>query len=312
MYDPKHMIDIIAGNVKKTRSPFGAPKFMVNTWWKKMSLPREGETLLLTGLMYQFVPYIETTTRYLEKYEDSKLAGFIRFGRYQPKRLTGTGIVMMTPGDEKEKANVILRNIASLLIKSGVDFYYNPKLDFYSGILLYDLGDQESFIEHAGYVADKLKRAGIKKIITVDPHTTYALKVLYPKYTDAAFEVKTYFELINLKSVNGIRKVTIHDPCFYGRYLELSDAPRKVLGQLDVECVDVQNSGAFTSCCGGPAESISPKLSREVMERRVEELQTTGAPIVAMCPLCLNNLKKSGADVVDLSSVIAQCAGIEN
>ncbi len=308
MYNPRYIIDVIADNVRKTRSPFNIPKFMVNRWWKDLPLKQEGDALLFTGLMYQFVPYIEKSTSYLEKYEDSKLAGLMRFGKYQPKRLSGIGLAMITPGEEKRRADEILQNIARILMKSNVDFYYQPKLDDYSGILLYDLGDQESFVEHARFVVSKLKKAGVKKIITIDPHTTYALKVLYPKVTGETFDVKAYFELINFRSENGGGRVTLHDPCFYGRYLELSDAPRKALEKLDIQCVEVRNAGRFTSCCGGPAESISPSLSREVMERRVEELQTTGAPIVAMCPICLGNLKKSGARVEDLSDVIARCA----
>jgi hypothetical protein len=35
-------------------------------------------------------------------------------------------------------------------------------------------------------------------------------------------------------------------PGFYGPYLELSDAPQKVLRKLDIECVSVKNSGEFT------------------------------------------------------------------
>ena len=52
MYNPKDMIDLIADNVKKTRSPFGIPKFMANTWWKNTTVDRDGDTLLFTGLMY--------------------------------------------------------------------------------------------------------------------------------------------------------------------------------------------------------------------------------------------------------------------
>jgi Fe-S oxidoreductase len=308
MYNPKDIIDTIAANVRKTRSPFGIPKFMANSWWKNQSLPQKGDALLFTGLMYQFVPYIEKTTGYLEQFEDTKLAGFVKFGKYQPKRLSGIGLAMITPGDQKRKSNEVLQNIARILTKSKVDFYYSSKLDDYSGILLYDLGDQEGFAEHARFVSRKLKKAGVKRLITVDPHTTYALKVLYPRYTGENFEVKAYFELVDFSSSNGRAQVTLHDPCFYGRYLELSDAPRKALERLGIECVEVRNRETFTSCCGGPAESISPRLAREVMGRRVEELQSTGAPIVAMCPICLGNLRKSGAQVEDLSTVMARCA----
>jgi Fe-S oxidoreductase len=134
------------------------------------------------------------------------------------------------------------------------------------------------------------------------------MKILYPKYTGASFDVHTYFELLNLSSNNGLRRVTLHDPCFYGRYLELSDVPAKLLSGMGVECVPVRNSGLYTNCCGGPAESISPKLSQTVVARRIDELRTTDAPMVAMCPICLGNLRKAGADVEDLATLIARQA----
>lgn len=306
MYNPKDMIDLIADNVKKTRSPFGIPKFIANTWWKNATIDRDGDALLFTGLMYQFLPYIDKTTYYLERYEDTAWANYLFYTKYIPKVLSGIGLALLTSGKEKKTSNNILQNIVNILKKSNVDFCYKPELDDYSGILLYDLGDQDGFVQHAEFVATNLKNAGIKKIITVDPHTTYALKVLYPKYASVSFEVKTYFELVNLVASNGSRRVTLHDPCFYGRYLELSDVPQNVLGKLDIECVDVRSSGEFTNCCGGPAESISPRLSREVLNRRVEELQSTGLPIIAMCPICLGNLRKTGAQVEDLSTLISR------
>jgi Fe-S oxidoreductase len=309
MYNPKDIIDLIADNVKKTRNPFGIPKFAFNNWWKKAAVTHEGGALLFTGLMYQFVPYIEKSTGYLERFEDTFLSRFIRFAKYAPKVLQGLGLALITSGKEKKKFNAILQNVAKILTKSNVDFYYDSTLDDYSGILLYDLGDQESFVRHARYVTDKLKKAGVKKLITVDPHTTYALKVLFPKYTGERFEVKTYFELVDVASGNGNGngRVTLHDPCFYGRYLELSDVPAKVLAGLGIESVPIKNSGLFTNCCGGPAESVSPKLSSEIVTRRIDELNFTGEPIIAMCPICYGNLKKAGADVEDLSTLIARC-----
>ena len=308
MYKPKDIIELIANNVRKTRNPFGAADSMINDWWNGTSMHREGDAMLFTGLMYQLVPYIEKTTRYLERYEDSYLANYVRFGKYMPKFLVRLAFRFLASKEDKKKFNGILKSIVEILLKSKVDFCYRPELDYYSGILLYDLGDIDGFISHARFVANTLKENGINKLITVDPHTTYALKVLYPKYTGETFEVKTYFELLNLRGENGTKQVTLHDPCFYGRYLELSEVPVKVLENLGIECVAVRNSGQFTNCCGGPAESISPKLSTEVLSRRVEELKATGAPIVAMCPICMGALMKGGVEVEDLSTLIARCA----
>jgi len=308
MYNPKDIIGLIAGNVRKTKNPFGVPKFVINNWWKNADVPRQGDALLFTGLMYQFAPYIEKSTTYLARYEDTKLAGYAGYGKYIPKLMSGLGLAAITPGEEKKKFNRILKDIAAILTKSKADYFYDPKLDDYSGILLYDLGDQEGFVRHTKYVAEKLKKNGVQKLITVDPHTTYAMKILYPKYTGESFEVQAYFERVNLRSKNGSRRIALHDPCFYGRYLELSDVPARVLSDMGIECVPIRNSGLFTNCCGGPAESISPKLSAEVVDRRIKELETTDAPIVAMCPICLGNLRKAGADVEDLSTLMARQA----
>ena len=306
MFNPKDIIEVLAANVRQTKSPFGIPKFMANSWWKDINLPDAGEYLLFTGLMYQFLPFIEKSTQYLEKYEDTKMANYLQYAKYVPGYISGIGLATMVKAREKRKAGTTLKNIAYLLEKSKVSFYYRHDLDNYSGILLYDMGDQRSFIIHAKKVAKKLQDAGIKKIITVDPHTAYALKELFPKYTGISFDVKSYFELLDFDSQNCDFQVTMHDPCFFGRYLKLSDIPRKLLANMGVTVSEIRNQGEFTSCCGGPAESISPCLSNEIMEKRVKELKEPGKPIIAFCPICLGNLKKSGANVVDLSTLLAQ------
>ncbi len=306
MYNPRYIVDVLADNIRKTRNPFGASNGTVNKWWKDTSISTEGDAMLFTGLMYQLAPYIEKTTKQIERFEDTFFANYVWLNKYVPKFLVKLAFVFMASKKDKQPFNDILKSVVKILVKSDVDFFYKPKLDYYSGILLYDLGDNEGFIEHAKFVAGKLKEQGIKKLITVDPHTTYAMKVLYPKYIGESFEVKTYFELVNFKAQDKGRQVTLHDPCFYGRYLELSDVPRKVLDDFGITNIDVRNSGKFTSCCGGPAESVSPALTKEILSKRYAELKETGAPIVAYCPICLGNLIKAGADVEDLSTLIAR------
>jgi Fe-S oxidoreductase len=314
MFNPRDIIDLIALNVRQTRNPFGVPGSQLNAWWRSAGgfTRRPGDALLFTGLMYQAIPYLEVTTRYLERLEDSRWAGCLRFGRlsrYLPGFLVGQGFARLTDKEETKKSNDILLSICRLLRKSGVDFFYHPEMDFYSGILLYDLGDQEGFVEHARFVARTLRLHGVKKLITVDPHTTYALKELYPKYTGESFEVEPYFSRLRLSAPaggNGRPPVVLHDPCFYGRYLKLAEAPRRVLDSLGIKYAEVRHCGEFTSCCGGPAESVSPALNREILGRRVEELKAGGAPVVTFCPICLANLGKAGLAVEDLASLAAR------
>lgn len=306
MYHPRDIIETLAANLRATRNPFGIPHFLINRWWRSCEVPRRGDALLFTGLMYQLIPYIDTSTHYLAKYEETPLTAYLRYARFVPGYFSGLGLAMITPARAKRECGLILRNIIKILKASAVDFYYQPELDHYSGVLLYDLGDQEGFVRHARWLADRLQKAGVKKLITVDPHTTYALKELFPKYTGVRFEVHSYLELLRLGGGNGRRTVALHDPCVYGRYLGLSDVPARALADLGIDCAPVERSGAYTHCCGGPAESISPKLASEVGRRRLDQLASTGAPIVAMCPICLGNLRKLGAEVRDLSSVLAE------
>lgn len=308
MFNPRDIIEVLANNVKQTKSPFGIPKFMANKWFKDVNLPEKGEYLLFTGLMYQFSPFIEKSTKYLEKYENTQMAGFLKYARYIPAYLSGIGLAMMTSRKEQKEAGQPLKNIAYLLQKSKVDFGYRPDLDNYSGILLYDMGDQKGFVVHAKKVAKKLQDAGIKRIITIDPHTAYALKELFPEYTGISFDVKPYFELLNFETKNCGLEVTLHDPCFFGRYLGVSDITRKVLSNLGISTSNIRNQGEFTSCCGGPAESISPSLSNEIMGKRVKELKEPEKPIIAYCPICLGNLKKSGTNVEDLATLLVRHA----
>jgi Fe-S oxidoreductase len=312
MYNPRDIINLISANVRKSRNPFGIPNSQINTWWREApgSTRRPGDALLFTGLMYQSIPYIEATTRYLERLEGSRWAEYLRFAplsRFIPSFVVGRGFSLLTSKAEKKQFNGILLSICRLLTQSGVDFFYHPEMDFYSGILLYDLGDQDGFVEHAKFVARTLKLHGVHKIITVDPHTTYALKELYPQYTGVSFEVQPYFALLRPREVsraNGRPPVAIHDPCFYGRYLKVSEGPRQLLTALGLNYADVRNCGEFTSCCGGPAESVSPALNREILERRVAELKASGGPVVTFCPICLANLLKAGLPVEDLASLL--------
>jgi Fe-S oxidoreductase len=312
MYNPRDIINLISANVRKSRNPFGIPNSQINTWWREAPgfTRRPGDALLVTGLMYQSIPYIEAATRYLERLEGSRWADYLRFAplsRYIPSFVVGRGLACLTSKASMQRFNGILVSICRLLTQSGVDFFYHPEMDFYSGILLYDLGDQEGFIEHAKFVARTLKLHCVQKIITVDPHTTYALKELYPKYTGVSFDVQPYFALLRPHEVgrgNGSPPVAIHDPCFYGRYLKVSEEPRQLLTGLGLKYADVRNCGEFTSCCGGPVESVSPALNREILDRRAAELKASGAPVVTFCPICLANLLKAGLPVEDLASLL--------
>jgi|Deesub1362A_J573_1020465.scaffolds.fasta_scaffold00738_13 Fe-S oxidoreductase len=299
MYPPHTLARVIARNIRKTWTPLGIPASKINTWWSD----EDGSDIMFyTGLMYQMMPYITKLTQIMHKFEGSgaeKLVSVVStfsspFSRF-----------LKVDDRDKQYFNSILWKISELLIDSEVEFFYDPELDFYSGILLYEMGDDESFAEYASFVAERLKEQGVRKVVTVDPHTTYALKVLYPQFTGISFEVKTYLEVLKADENKDSKswKVAFHDPCYYARCLEMHEVPRKVLQEFGLECIDIRNSGRLTSCCGGPIESFSPKLSMEISRSRYMEMKGIGCDVVTSCPICLGNFRVSG-DVKDIAEVL--------
>ena len=291
---PNEISKVMIKNLKKFGNPIGLKNDEINNWWSGLKV-RKHRRILFTGMMYQLAPYIIDIAERLYKIENSILENFFHVLAHLPAKV----FIKPNPQDVS-RFNTILVNIYRMLSKSGVEFGYSPELDFYSGILLYDLGLDDVFEEHARKVSKKLVDAGVREVITVDPHTTYALSELYPEYTEIEFKVKSYLELVRGKTREN---VTIHDPCYYARYLDFYDQPRDLLRSAGAECVEVRNSKKMTYCCGAPIESITPKLSYEIAKIRYSELSETGCKIVTMCPLCLARLKTFG-EVFDISEVL--------
>ena len=96
MFNPRDIIDLIAANVRRSRNPFGAPTSRLNTWWRQAGgfTRRPGDALLFTGLMYQAIPYIDATTRYLERLEGSRWADYLRVRPLSPRLAGGLGVIL--------------------------------------------------------------------------------------------------------------------------------------------------------------------------------------------------------------------------
>ncbi|WP_244403159.1 (Fe-S)-binding protein [Ferroglobus placidus] len=297
--NPKILLEFATANMRKSGTPVGLLKEEVNSWWEGFEIKREGEWFFFTGLLYQLTPYIEKTVEKIEILEKLKMDGLIRFSKFAPSKILK---FFASPKKERiaETKNIV-RSIYKLLERAGINVWYDPELDFYSGVLLYELGEEEKFEKHAKLVIESLEKAGVKKIVTIDPHTTYALKHLYPENT---FEVASYIELVKDLKGNVKEEVVIHDPCYYSRYLKLYEDVREILSNFGIAYRDVRNSKELTSCCGGPVEGLSARVAKEVAKLRVNELGRE--KIVTSCPICVSNLRRAGGNVVDLAQLISK------
>ncbi|MHB1041594.1 MAG: (Fe-S)-binding protein [Eubacteriales bacterium] len=301
-------IGILADNLRIRKSVLPISAKSATAWAKDLSLPKGGETVLYTGMMYQLIPFIDAMNKAQEKIEDSWLAGYIKYGRIVNKVVNISGFMARPSKSMQESYNQILVNIARLLKEAGVGFGYLYEDDLYSGALIYDLGMDDVLEAHAREVVNMFKKYNVKNVITVDPHTTNMLRSVYPTFIERYdLKVKSYMEAlvergIKPKSKLGL-EVAIHDSCVYARYENVLNEQRMLLKNAGVTVKEPVDSGKFTYCCGGPAESLFPKKARANAMRRVEQIKKVAKKGVTMCPICFVNLQKAAQGEIQLDDI---------
>jgi Fe-S oxidoreductase len=88
--------------------------------------------------------------------------------------------------------------------------------------------------------------------------------------------------LLNLTSKNGHKKIALHDPCFYGRYLELSDVPVNVLASVDIECAQPSEIRGFSpTAAGGRPNPYRPSFPKRW---EIGELPSWTNPTIPLSP----------------------------
>jgi Fe-S oxidoreductase len=235
---------------------------------------------------------------------------FIKLGRFANKVVNVSIFFGRVDKQEIKKNNQTLFTIARLLQKAGVNFGYLYGNELYTGALIYDLGVDEVFNRHAMTVYKNLKENHVKRIITVDPHTTNMLREVYPKIIkDFNIEVKSYIEILvendikPVKQTNG--EVIVHDSCVYARYENVINEHRILLENAGIKISEPENTKKYTFCCGGPVESIFPDKALVVGKERIRQLKKAGKKAAVMCPICYANLNRSVSsdDNIEISDI---------
>jgi Fe-S oxidoreductase len=302
------VIGILADNLRLRGSVLPISNRNATRWARGLGLPRGGQTVLYTGMMYQLIPYIEGLVKAETRLGDSPLAKLTPLGRKINRVINISAFMARPPAKLKAVYNQVPINVAGLLKRAGVEFGYLYKDDLYSGALAHDLGADEAVAEHARRVYEVLKKHGVRTLITIDPHTTNMLRSVYPKLIPGYdIEVKTYLEVLVEKDLDLQRalsgEVVIHDPCVFARYEDIVDEPRKLLAATGMTFKEPEKSGRMTWCCGGPVESLYPEKALANAQKRVEQLQAVSSEVVTMCPMCFVNLSGAASDGVTFNDL---------
>ncbi|MCL6634723.1 MAG: (Fe-S)-binding protein [Peptococcaceae bacterium] len=301
-------IGILADNLRLRKSVLPLSPRNAAAWARGLNLPAGGETVLYTGMMYQLIPYIDAMNKARERLEDSWLAGYVKAGRAINRFVNLSGLMARPAGAMREANNQILVNIARLLKKAGVQFGCLYEDDLYSGALIYDLGVDDVLQDHARRVAGVFKKHNVKNVITVDPHTTSMLRSVYPSIVGGYdLKVRSYLEVLAERGLRPQKRldleVAIHDSCVYARHENVLNEQRELLKNAGVTIKEPADSGKFTLCCGGPAESLFPEKARAGAARRVEQIKKAATRAVTMCPICFVNLQKAARGEVQLDDI---------
>jgi Fe-S oxidoreductase len=294
----REVVGILTDNLRLRGSVLPIPARQATRWARELDLPRGGETVLYTGLMYQLIPYIERLVALERRLGDTPLARLAGLGRRMNRLVNGVAFVARPSARERAEYDRIPANVARLLQRAGVEFGYLYEDDLYAGALAYDLGATDAVKAHARRVVARLRARGVREVITIDPHTTNMLRSVYPTLVEGYdLRVRSYLEVLAERDLAFPTpldtKVVVHDPCVYARYEGVIEPPRRLLEAAGIEVGEPEDSRGLTWCCGGPAEALFPDKAAAVATARVAQLRSVALECVTMCPICLVNLRKS-------------------
>ncbi len=157
------------------------------------------------------------------------------------------------------------------------------------------LGNDLLFGELAEQGLKNFAAAGVKKIVTICPHCVRTIASDWREY-GVAPEIEHHAEFMarhaalleSLMAGESEGSIVYHDPCYLGRYREVYDEPRAVVGVAG-ELVEAERHRERSFCCGagGGLAFLGEETGDRVSHGRARELMETGAKTIGTaCPFC--------------------------
>jgi len=225
-------------------------------------------------------------------------------------------------GSFDDRYKKVSTSLVNIMKAAGVNFGILGKEEKCCGDSARRVGNEYLYQMLAQENIELFKKYNIKKIVTACPHGYNTLKEEYPQF-GGEFEVVHHTEFIldlikqgKLKVSKKIEgRLTYHDSCYLGRYHEIYQAPRDILGAVGSGINEMGRNKSKSFCCGagGGRMWMEEDIGDRINEIRVEDALQTNANIVATaCPFCLtmfeDGLKaknKEGAlKVMDIAEMV--------
>ena len=204
-----------------------------------------------------------------------------------------------------DRSKKIARATARLFLAAGVDFAILGDEESCTGDPARRAGNEYLFSMLAEANIETLNgyqgQGGARTIVTTCPH---CFNTLANEYADfgGRYEVVHHTDfLLGLVATGKLvprapvkARVVFHDSCYLGRYNDIYESPRQILGRIPgVELVEAKASRDKGLCCGaGGAQMWMEEQNHDRMNvRRTGQLLATGADTIASaCPFCMTML----------------------
>ena len=201
----------------------------------------------------------------------------------------------------------VSRTIVELLRHCRVDFAILGQEESCTCHMARRLGNEYLYQMNAKKNIARLQQYTFKTIITACPHCYHTLKNEYSLEQEGLQVVShvVFFrdlikrDLLQLKQNSG-KKLTYHDPCYYGRINQIFDAPRELCTLVDGSLVEAAKSREEAFCCGGGGGGIwqDDKSGDRINELRVKQLLENNVERIATsCPFCMQMLESALSSV---------------
>lgn len=229
-------------------------------------------------------------------------------------------------GSFDEKGQRAARALGELLLAADVSFGILGSAEECDGNEIRILGESRIFQVLKDKNTELFGKAGVKKIITLSPHSYNVFRNEYSGRFEVFHYTKILGDLIeegrlNLSSKLNMR-LTYHDPCFLGRHAGEYEAPRGILKAIPgVELIEMERNRENSFCCGGGSGNFYTDFfgggESSPSRIRVREAYKTGANILAVaCPTCAVMLSEAIKDegieeklmVKDISEIVKESA----
>jgi len=229
-------------------------------------------------------------------------------------------------GSYDERAKKMAQAVGNLLVRAGVSIGILGDQETCDGNEVRALGEAGLFQFLAEQNIAFFKKLGIKKIITLDPHSFNAFKNDYPAL-GGEFDVCHYTQILaplikekNLSLSEYKARITFHDPCYLGRHNGEYDAPRNILEAIPgVETMEMEQKRENAFCCGGGGGNFFTDIlgggKNSPNRIRVRSALDTGAQIIAVaCPQCAKMLEdaikaeelEDRLEVMDVAEIVTK------